>query len=792
MPKMTPIQVYVSKIALKAQNHKTRRSSSLSRGDGFSDRSRSSLPSSSPLLQRRSSSASRRHHLRRHSAPLLRLLGSESIISSVIISTSPASASCILGESASSSPPSLRSVAAVIRGIHRKGIKGNAAKIHFGCKGIRLFRCIKTARVGDFALQVSVVGTSLTMSKDAFQWEFHVDLNRNASFISIKEDLQFEDLMKIVSEDFKEEVIGLSYGMSLDIKSTVEGFPPISIANTRHLKSFIGKSRSFDGTCRLCVKVNADSPSCNNQDSDTFAFACFYCPERNTASCNRQTSDTFASHVPLNATPVFRSTVQREKQEIFVSLTRRRLLGSESIISSVIISTSPASFILGESATSSPPSLSSVAAASRIRKIFVSLTRRRLLGSESIISSVIISTSPASFILSESASSSPPSLSSVAAASRIGVDHFFRHHLHFSSVGVVHPRRVGVIISAVTQIRFCGNQRNPTPSAVKHYGSSLRLWTMEVKRCIPVIVSEDFKEEVMGLSYGMSLDIKSTVEGFPPISIANTRHLRSFIGKSSSFDGTCRLCVKVNADSPSCNNQDSDTFASPISTVQREIHVDTDPAICNRQTSDTFASHVPLNATPVFHSTLELEISLTLAAKESFQSLWEFHVDLNRNASFISIEEDLQFEDLMKIVSEDFKEEVIGLSYGMSLDIKSTVEGFPPISVANTRHLRSFIGKSRSFDGTCRLCVKVNADSASCNNQASDTFASPVSTVQREIQVDTDPASCNRQTSDTFASHVPLNATPVFRSTVQREKQDRLPNQELILPEHLDFAVSSL
>ena len=80
---------------------------------------------------------------------------------------------------------------------------------------------------------------------------------------------------------------------------------------------------------------------------------------------------------------------------------------------------------------------------------------------------------------------------------------------------------------------------------------------------------------------------------------------------------------------------------------------------------------------------------------------------MNRNASFISIEEDLQFEDLMKIVPEDFKEEVIGLSYGMSLGIKSTVEGFSPISVANTRHLRSFIGKSRSFDGTCRLCVKV-------------------------------------------------------------------------------------
>ncbi|KAF2591285.1 hypothetical protein F2Q70_00038662 [Brassica cretica] len=181
-------------------------------------------------------------------------------------------------------------------------------------------------------------------------------------------------------------------------------------------------------------------------------------------------------------------------------------------------------------------------------------------------------------------SSSPCSFSlilSVAAASRIGVDHFFRHHLHFSSVGVVHPRRVGVIISAVTQIRCCGNQRNPPPSAVKVLKEMLLRFTLAAKESDYFVVSKQ----------------------------------------------------------------------------------------------------------------LELEISLTLAAKESFQSLWEFHVDLNRNASFISIEEDLQFEDLMKIVSEDFKEEVIGLSYGMSLDIKSIVEGFPPISIANTRHLISFIGK---------------------------------------------------------------------------------------------------
>ncbi|KAJ4871502.1 Uncharacterized protein Rs2_46864 [Raphanus sativus] len=44
------------------------------------------------------------------------------------------------------------------------------------------------------------------------------------------------------------------------------------------------------------------------------------------------------------------------------------------------------------------------------------------------------------------------------------------------------------------------------------------------------------------------------------------------------------------------------------------------------------------------------------------------------------------------------------------------------------------------------------------------------STIQTGNQVNTDSASCSMQTSDTFASHVPLNAIPVFRSTVQTGK----------------------
>ncbi|KAF3566763.1 hypothetical protein DY000_02019889 [Brassica cretica] len=39
-------------------------------------------------------------------------------------------------------------------------------------------------------------------SKESLQWEFNLDKNRNASFIYIEEDLQYEDLVKMVSKDF--------------------------------------------------------------------------------------------------------------------------------------------------------------------------------------------------------------------------------------------------------------------------------------------------------------------------------------------------------------------------------------------------------------------------------------------------------------------------------------------------------------------------------------------------------------------------------------------------------------
>ena len=61
-----------------------------------------------------------------------------------------------------------------------------------------------------------------------------------ASFINLEEDLQYEDLLKMISEDFGIQVedITLSYGIFLELKSTFEDVPPISIGNTRQLKSF--------------------------------------------------------------------------------------------------------------------------------------------------------------------------------------------------------------------------------------------------------------------------------------------------------------------------------------------------------------------------------------------------------------------------------------------------------------------------------------------------------------------------------------------------------------------------
>ena len=66
------------------------------------------------------------------------------------------------------------------------------------------------------------------------------------------------------------------------------------------------------------------------------------------------------------------------------------------------------------------------------------------------------------------------------------------------------------------------------------------------------------------------------------------------------------------------------------------------------------------------------------SSNETFQ--WEFYFDKNMTASFIHLEKDLKYEDLLNMVSKDFciQEEDITLSYKTSLQVKSIVEDVHP------------------------------------------------------------------------------------------------------------------
>ncbi|CAF2314503.1 unnamed protein product, partial [Brassica napus] len=70
-----------------------------------------------------------------------------------------------------------------------------------------------------------------------------------------------------------------------------------------------------------------------------------------------------------------------------------------------------------------------------------------------------------------------------------------------------------------------------------------------------------------------------------------------------------------------------------------------------------------------------------------------------------------------------------------------------------------------------------SSDSFSVQSEKQSLLYEGVSTVPLNALPDfsTDSASCNIQASDTFASTVPLNANPVILPTVQSEKQVHCP-----------------
>ena len=82
-------------------------------------------------------------------------------------------------------------------------------------------------------------------SKESLQWEFNLDTNSNASFIYIEEDLQYEDLVKMVSKDF----------VGLGLEKYYWRFSPNLHRKYSSTHKFHRQIRSFNGICRLCVKV---------------------------------------------------------------------------------------------------------------------------------------------------------------------------------------------------------------------------------------------------------------------------------------------------------------------------------------------------------------------------------------------------------------------------------------------------------------------------------------------------------------------------------------------------------
>lgn len=99
---------------------------------------------------------------------------------------------------------------------------------------------------------------------DKSQWEFEVDNNRMGSLSEIDENVTYENLVKIIIEDFdiQDQDIALSYGLPLSMKSKIQNSPPVDIRNDRQLRVFINKIKKGYELVTLCVTLS-DKPVSN-------------------------------------------------------------------------------------------------------------------------------------------------------------------------------------------------------------------------------------------------------------------------------------------------------------------------------------------------------------------------------------------------------------------------------------------------------------------------------------------------------------------------------------------------
>lgn len=90
------------------------------------------------------------------------------------------------------------------------------------------------------------------------QWEFVADTERLGSLSQIDENVTFNDLVKMITEDLDvhDQDIALSYGLPWNMKSMIQNSPPVDIRNDRQLRAFIDKIKKNYELIPLCVTLN--------------------------------------------------------------------------------------------------------------------------------------------------------------------------------------------------------------------------------------------------------------------------------------------------------------------------------------------------------------------------------------------------------------------------------------------------------------------------------------------------------------------------------------------------------
>ncbi|KAG2297732.1 hypothetical protein Bca4012_054909 [Brassica carinata] len=90
------------------------------------------------------------------------------------------------------------------------------------------------------------------------QWEFVADIERLGSLSQIDENVTFDDLVKMITEDLDvhDQDIALSYGFPWNMKCMIQNSPPVDIRNDRQLRAFIDKIKRNYELIPLCVTLS--------------------------------------------------------------------------------------------------------------------------------------------------------------------------------------------------------------------------------------------------------------------------------------------------------------------------------------------------------------------------------------------------------------------------------------------------------------------------------------------------------------------------------------------------------